>query len=61
MELCKHVQTKFVPAGEILFKPGLKDDSIYVVRNGCLKVYIIQPVSASCIMKSRHFYPVTEH
>ena len=45
MELCKHVQTKFVPAGAILFRPALKDDSIYVVRNGCLKVYIIQPVS----------------
>lgn len=45
MELCKHVQTKFVPAGEVLFKPGLKDDSIYVVRNGRLKVCIIQQVS----------------
>lgn len=46
MELCKHVETKFVPAGAILFRPGLKDDSIYVVRNGRLKVYIIQPVSS---------------
>lgn len=45
MELCKHVEIKFVPAGAILFRPGLKDDSIYVVRNGCLKVYIIEPVS----------------
>ena len=46
MELCKHVQTKFVPAGAILFRPGFKDDSIYVVRNGRLKVYIIEPVSS---------------
>lgn len=45
MELCKHVETKFVPTGAILFRPGLSDDSIYVVRNGRLKVYIIQPVS----------------
>lgn len=45
MELCKHVQTKFVPSGAILFRPGLKDDSIYVVKNGRLKVYIIEPVS----------------
>ena len=44
MELCKHVETKFVPIGALLFKPGLQDDSIYVVKNGCLKVYILEPV-----------------
>jgi len=38
MELCKHVETKFVPAGAILFRPGQVDDSIYVVKNGRLKV-----------------------
>lgn len=42
MELCKHVETKFVPAGAILFRPGQPDDSIYVVRNGRLKVYIME-------------------
>ena len=45
MELCKHVETKFVPSGAILFRPGQIDDSIYVVRNGLLKVYIIERVS----------------
>lgn len=44
MELCKHVETKFIPTGDVLFRPGLKDDSIYVIRNGRLKVYIIQQV-----------------
>lgn len=38
------METKFVPAGAILFRPGQVDDSIYVVRNGKLKVYIIEQV-----------------
>lgn len=46
MELCKHVETKFVPSGAILFRPGQTDDSIYVVKNGLLKVYIIERVSS---------------
>ncbi len=41
IELCKHVETKFVPAGAILFRPGQIDDSIYVVKNGRLKVRAI--------------------
>ena len=45
MELCKHVETKFVPSGAILFRPGMTDDSIYVVRNGRLKVYTLEQVS----------------
>ena len=44
MELCKHVETTFVPSGAILFRPGQLDDSIYVVSNGRLKVYIMEPV-----------------
>ena len=44
MELCKHVETTFVPSGAILFRPGQLDDSIYVVKNGRLKVYIMEPV-----------------
>ena len=44
IELCKHVETKFVPAGAILFRPGQVDDSIYVVRNGRLKVCIVEQV-----------------
>ena len=49
MELCKHVDTKFVPSGAILFRPGLLDDSIYVVRNGRLKVYLMEAVSISAV------------
>ena len=45
MELCKHVETKFVPSGAILFRPGQTDDSIYVVRNGRLRVYIVERVN----------------
>ena len=44
MELCKHVETTFVPSGAILFRPGQLDDSIYVVKNGRLKVYIMESV-----------------
>ena len=44
IELCKHVDTKFVPSGAILFRPGQVDDSIYVVRNGRLKVCIVEQV-----------------
>lgn len=44
MELCKHVETTFVPSGAILFRPGQLDDSIYVIKNGRLKVYIMEPV-----------------
>ncbi|XP_019852919.1 PREDICTED: patatin-like phospholipase domain-containing protein 7 isoform X2 [Amphimedon queenslandica] len=42
MELCKHVETKFVPSGAILFRPGQVDDSIYVVQNGKLHVFLIE-------------------
>ena len=45
MEMCKHVETKFVPSGAILFRPGQTDDSIYVVRNGLLRVYIAERVT----------------
>ncbi len=41
------METKFVPTGELLFKPGLMDDSIYVVKNGCLKVFILEPVGGT--------------
>jgi lysophospholipid hydrolase len=42
MQLCKHVETKFVPAGAILFRPGQVDDSIYVVQNGKLNVFLVE-------------------
>lgn len=42
MEICKHVETKFVPSGAILFRPGQVDDSIYVVQNGKLQVFLVE-------------------
>ena len=56
MELCKHVETKFVPAGAILFRPGQMDDSIYVVRNGRLEVFVMEVVSV-CVISHHHDGP----
>ena len=30
MELCKHVETKFVPSGAILFRPGQVSKAYYL-------------------------------
>ena len=54
IELCKHVETKFVPSGAILFRPGQVDDSIYVVRNGRLKVCIVEQVRKREIPQNLH-------
>uniref|UniRef100_A0A915KXY8 Cyclic nucleotide-binding domain-containing protein n=1 Tax=Romanomermis culicivorax TaxID=13658 RepID=A0A915KXY8_ROMCU len=40
LELCKHMEVIKVPVGHTLFKPGDSDDSIYVVQQGQLTVYI---------------------
>ncbi|XP_052273112.1 patatin-like phospholipase domain-containing protein 7 isoform X2 [Dreissena polymorpha] len=40
LELCKHVETKTISAGNYLFKPGDADNSIFVVQSGHLNVYI---------------------
>ena len=44
LELCRSVETKFVPAGAFLFRRGQPDDSIFVVQSGRLLVYITEPV-----------------
>ena len=60
IELCKHVETKFVPSGAILFRPGQVDDSIYVVRNGRLKVCIVEQVRRGRYCKTcTHAFPPT--
>lgn len=60
IELCKHVETKFVPSGAILFRPGQVDDSIYVVRNGRLKVCIVEQVRRGRYCKTcTHAFPLT--
>jgi lysophospholipid hydrolase len=43
LELCRSVETKFVPAGAFLFRRGQPDDSIFVVQSGRLLVYITEP------------------
>ncbi|XP_071947843.1 patatin-like phospholipase domain-containing protein 7 [Antedon mediterranea] len=43
LELCRSVESKFIPAGASLFRRGQSDDSIYVVQSGRLKVYITEP------------------
>ena len=51
MTLCKHVETKFVPAGALLFRPGQVDDSIYVVKSGRLSVFIVEQVRSFALCK----------
>ncbi|XP_064458537.1 neuropathy target esterase sws-like isoform X1 [Ornithodoros turicata] len=43
MELWKHIETIYVPAGNMLFSVGDNDDSIYVVQSGRIHVYIVEP------------------
>ena len=45
LELCRNVETKFIPAGAYLFKRGQPDDCIFVVQSGRLVVFITEPVS----------------
>ncbi|XP_055896601.1 uncharacterized protein LOC106056771 isoform X2 [Biomphalaria glabrata] len=40
LELCRYMETITLRAGHFLFKIGDPDDSIYVVQNGMLEVYI---------------------
>ncbi|PFX22568.1 Patatin-like phospholipase domain-containing protein 7 [Stylophora pistillata] len=55
-ELCKYIQTKFVPANALLFRPGQHDDSIYVVQSGKLSVSIIEKVSAEYTVHVYYWY-----
>jgi lysophospholipid hydrolase len=41
VELCKNVETKFLPEGALLFRPGQPLDSVYVVQSGKLSVFMI--------------------
>lgn len=40
LELCRHIEVVNLPAGSILFQPGDKDDTMYVVKTGRISVYI---------------------
>ncbi|KAJ7389184.1 Neuropathy target esterase [Desmophyllum pertusum] len=50
-ELCKYIQTKFVPANTLLFRPGQIDDSIYVVQSGKLCVSVVEKDGTEVCMK----------
>lgn len=42
LELCKHIESNYVPCGCLLFSIGEPDDSIYVVQNGKLVIYVTE-------------------
>ena len=43
LELCRFMESRFVRAGDYLFRVGDPDDSIYVVQSGCVEVRIAEP------------------
>lgn len=43
LELCRFMESRFIPAGTYLFKIGDPDDSIYVIQSGTVNVYITEP------------------
>ena len=45
LELCRFMESRYIPAGSFLFKIGDLDDSIYVVQAGKVHVFISEPVS----------------
>ena len=45
LELCKYMESRFVPAGSYVFQVGDTDDSIYVVQSGEINLFINEPVS----------------
>lgn len=42
LELCKHMESRFIPAGSYLFKVGDEDNCIYVIQSGRINVYICE-------------------
>ncbi|KAL3874288.1 hypothetical protein ACJMK2_037327 [Sinanodonta woodiana] len=51
LELCKHMETLFIPAGNFLFKVGDPDNCIYVVQNGKINVYICEQDDKEFLIK----------
>ena len=45
LELCRFMESRFIPAGTHVFKIGDPDDSIYVVQSGRVNVYITEQAS----------------
>ncbi|XP_054724665.1 neuropathy target esterase sws-like isoform X1 [Uloborus diversus] len=51
LELCKHIEALHVSAGSLLFSIGDPDDSIYVVQNGKLVVYVTENDGSELVLK----------
>ncbi|XP_035706024.1 neuropathy target esterase sws-like isoform X1 [Folsomia candida] len=51
LELCKHVETIHVTAGQYLFRIGDADENFYVVQSGVLNVFITEPDGSTLTLK----------
>ena len=54
LELCKHVETVHVPAGQYLFKVGDPDENVHVVQSGKVNVHIVDDKNRSNTIKVVH-------
>ncbi|XP_028394632.1 patatin-like phospholipase domain-containing protein 7 isoform X3 [Dendronephthya gigantea] len=52
IELCKHIETKFLPANTVLSSEGVADSNIYVVQSGQLVVYIVEKDGTKLALKN---------
>ncbi|XP_074654030.1 patatin-like phospholipase domain-containing protein 6 [Tubulanus polymorphus] len=51
LELCRFVESKFIPAGSLMFRVGEPDDSIFVVQSGKINVFITEADGTESIIK----------
>ncbi|CAG7837535.1 unnamed protein product [Allacma fusca] len=51
LELCKHMQTLHLSAGQFLFRIGDADENFYVVQSGRLNVFITESDSSTVTLK----------
>ena len=58
MELCKSVETQFVPAGAWLFRPGNREDSIFVVHTGKIGIHVLEHHQDLLISEVEEGHPV---
>ncbi|CAB4040687.1 Patatin-like phospholipase domain-containing 7 [Paramuricea clavata] len=52
IELCKHIETKFLPANTVLSSEGVVDSNIYVVQSGLLVVSIVEKDGTKLALKN---------
>uniref|UniRef100_A0A7M5WZ26 lysophospholipase n=1 Tax=Clytia hemisphaerica TaxID=252671 RepID=A0A7M5WZ26_9CNID len=50
-ELCKHIVTKILPKGKILFKPGNMEEAIYIVQTGQINLYLVDKKGTEMLLK----------